>query len=88
MDSIYQPAQGLRPLPINTTLNKFLKIMNKKFYMAPECEEIILQTEGFLAASTDIDEGDPVPMGAVPIPKKVTVSKRDVNFKLIRVRKR
>lgn len=31
--------------------------------MAPECEEIILQTEGFLAASTDIDEGDPVPMG-------------------------
>lgn len=37
--------------------------MNKKMYFAPECEEIILQTEGFLAASTDIDDGDPIPMG-------------------------
>ena len=37
--------------------------MNKKLYFAPECEEIILQTEGFLAASGDIDDGDPVPMG-------------------------
>ena len=37
--------------------------MNKKFYMAPESEEILIQTEGFLAASTDIDDGDPVPMG-------------------------
>lgn len=37
--------------------------MNKKLYFAPECEEIILQTEGFLAASGDIEDGDPVPFG-------------------------
>ena len=37
--------------------------MSKKFYMAPECEEILIKTEGFLAASTDIDEDQPVPMG-------------------------
>lgn len=37
--------------------------MNKKLYFEPECEVIILQTEGFLAASGDIDDGDPVPMG-------------------------
>lgn len=37
--------------------------MNKKLYFAPECEVVILQTEGFLAASGDIDDGDPVPMG-------------------------
>jgi hypothetical protein len=56
-------VQGLRPLPIKTTLKTNKKIMNKKFYMAPESEEILIQTEGFLAASTDIDDGDPVPMG-------------------------
>ena len=37
--------------------------MSKKFYVAPESEELMLMTEGFLAASSDIDEGDPVPMG-------------------------
>jgi hypothetical protein len=36
--------------------------MSKKFYMAPESEELMLMTEGFLAASNDIDDGDPVPM--------------------------
>ena len=35
--------------------------MNKKFYSAPEVEELILETQGFLAASTDIGEEDPVP---------------------------
>jgi hypothetical protein len=37
--------------------------MSKKFYEAPELEVILLKTEGFLAASGDIDEGDPIPMG-------------------------
>jgi hypothetical protein len=37
--------------------------MSKKFYMAPESEELLIETEGFLAASTDLDEGDPIPMG-------------------------
>ena len=37
--------------------------MSKKFYMAPESEELMLMTEGFLAASNDIDDGDPIPMG-------------------------
>ena len=35
--------------------------MNKKFYVAPEMEELLIETEGFLAASGDIDDGDPVP---------------------------
>ena len=37
--------------------------MNKKFYEAPELGVILLKTEGFLAASGDIDDGDPIPMG-------------------------
>ena len=32
--------------------------MEKKFYFAPEEEVILLQTEGMLCASTDIDEDD------------------------------
>ena len=36
--------------------------MNKKFYVAPEMEELLIETEGFLAASGDIDDGDPVPI--------------------------
>ena len=37
--------------------------MSKKFYEAPELGVILLKTEGFLAASGDIDDGDPIPMG-------------------------
>lgn len=37
--------------------------MNKKFYEAPELGVILLKTEGFLAASGDIDDGDPIPVG-------------------------
>jgi len=37
--------------------------MMKKEYMAPEFEELELLQEGFLCASTDIEDGDPVPMG-------------------------
>ena len=36
--------------------------MSKKFYMAPEVEELLIETEGFLAASSDIEDGDPIPM--------------------------
>ena len=35
--------------------------MSKKFYEAPEIDVILLATEGFLCASGDIDEGDPIP---------------------------
>ena len=31
--------------------------MEKKMYFAPECEVIILQTEGFLAASEPLEDG-------------------------------
>ncbi len=36
--------------------------MNKKMYFAPETEELIMETEGFLAASDGdaIDDGQPV----------------------------
>ena len=54
--------QGLWPLPNKNNIKNILKIMSKKFYMAPESEELMLMTEGFLAASNDIDDGDPVPM--------------------------
>ena len=37
--------------------------MNKKFYEAPELEVIVLETQGFLAASTDPDDGTPLDMG-------------------------
>ena len=36
--------------------------MNKKMYFAPEADEMELLMEGFLCASTDLDEGDPLPM--------------------------
>ncbi len=36
--------------------------MNKKMYFAPEMEVELLETEGFLCASGDIDDGDPVPV--------------------------
>ena len=35
--------------------------MNKKMYFAPEMEEQLMEMEGFLCASTDLDEGDPIP---------------------------
>jgi len=37
--------------------------MKKKFYVAPEMEELLIETEGFLAASAGdgLDDGDPVP---------------------------
>ena len=34
--------------------------MSKKFYMAPESEELMLMTEGFLAASGDPGDGDSI----------------------------
>jgi hypothetical protein len=36
--------------------------MNKKMYFAPEMEEQLLEMEGFLCASGDIEDGDPVPV--------------------------
>lgn len=36
--------------------------MNKKMYFAPECEELILETEGFLAASDVLEDGSPMPI--------------------------
>lgn len=36
--------------------------MEKKMYFAPECEVIILQTEGFLAASEPLEDGSPMPI--------------------------
>ena len=38
--------------------------MNKKFYAAPEVEELMLETQGFLAASEGsiIEDGEPVPV--------------------------
>ena len=35
--------------------------MDKKMYFAPEFEELEMLTEGFLCASTDLDEGDVIP---------------------------
>ena len=37
--------------------------MNKKMYFAPEMEEQLFEMEGFLCASKDLDDGDPVPFG-------------------------
>ncbi len=37
--------------------------MNKKMYFAPEMEEQLMEMEGFLCASTDLDETTPLPMG-------------------------
>lgn len=45
-----------------STLKKYRKIMNKKMYFAPECEELILETEGFLAASDVLEDGSPMPI--------------------------
>lgn len=35
----------------------------KKNYIAPEMDEVLYATEGFLCASTDLNDGDPIPMG-------------------------
>ena len=37
--------------------------MSKKFYVSPEMDEMALETEGFLAASTDLGDNDPIPYG-------------------------
>ena len=37
--------------------------MNKKMYFAPEMEEQLMEMEGFLCASGDLNDGDPLPMG-------------------------
>lgn len=34
--------------------------MSKKFYVAPDMEELALETEGFIAASGDPGDGDPI----------------------------
>jgi hypothetical protein len=35
----------------------------KKYYVAPELEELEMELEGFLCGSKDIADGDPVDMG-------------------------
>jgi hypothetical protein len=35
----------------------------KKFYVAPELEELDLELEGFLCGSKDIEDGTPIDMG-------------------------
>ena len=35
----------------------------KKFYVAPELEELEMELEGFLCGSGDIEDGAPVDMG-------------------------
>jgi hypothetical protein len=35
----------------------------RKYYVAPELEELEMELEGFLCGSTDIEDGTPVDMG-------------------------
>ena len=35
----------------------------KKFYVAPELEELEMELEGFLCGSADIEDGTPADMG-------------------------
>lgn len=35
----------------------------KKFYVAPELEELEMELEGFLCGSTDIEDGTPADIG-------------------------
>jgi hypothetical protein len=35
----------------------------KKYYVAPELEELEMELEGFLCGSTDIEDGTPADMG-------------------------
>ena len=36
--------------------------MDKKMYFEPECEVIVLKTEGFLAASEPLEDGGKMPI--------------------------
>jgi hypothetical protein len=48
--------------PLSISIKKEFKKMDKKMYFEPECEVIVLKTEGFLAASEPLEDGGKMPI--------------------------